>query len=161
MEKVKFDLSPCLQEVEVVYLFGSTPVRRHHLLIDIAIDHVTTRDPCHLASNFELEEVSNTSTLIPGVKCRGLISLLCSFPVTIFPVCEHLLSGLWYIEFHFNSDLVPPSLFFFKLVQHPLWLPSKQQFKGIKSCRGLEHLLPWESWEPSGAPDKALQVLPP
>lgn len=132
-----------------------------HDLLKPLWSHVTTRDPCHLASNFELEEVSNTSTLIPGVKCRSLIPLLCSFPVTIFPVCEHLLSGLWYIEFHLYSGLGPPSLLFFKLVQHPLWLPSKQQFKGIKSCRGLELLLPWESWEPSGAPDKALQVLPP
>lgn len=36
--------------------------------------HVTTKGLCHLVTNFELEEGSNTSTLSPGENCPADIS---------------------------------------------------------------------------------------
>ena len=37
---------------------------------------VTRKGPCHLASNLELDDGSNTSTLSPGANCLNLVPLL-------------------------------------------------------------------------------------
>ncbi len=79
---------------------------------------MTSKGPCHLASNLELEVGSNTSTLSPGAKLRSLVprlySRLClswaynKYAWRAAPRCGVLFSGPAHAEFRSCSPKVPP-----------------------------------------------------
>ncbi len=76
----------------MVDLTCPAPVRSNHLILRSPTRRVTSKGPCHLASNLELEVGSNAITLSPGAKLR------CPGPVTnsswrAAPRCEVLFSG--------------------------------------------------------------------
>lgn len=57
----------------MIYLCGSTPVCM------LPTHHVTIKGLCHLVTNFELEEGSNTSSLSPGEICHSVAEALLTF----------------------------------------------------------------------------------
>lgn len=62
----------------MIYLCGSFPFKLHHFMVKVPHSHVTTKGSCSLASNFKLDEGSNTRTLSypsPSV-VQGLLKIL-------------------------------------------------------------------------------------
>lgn len=51
------------RRLNVIYLCGSSPIQPYHLIVQGPTSRVTTKDPCQLVSNFELEDGSTTSTI--------------------------------------------------------------------------------------------------
>ncbi len=122
---------------------------------------VTSKGPCHLASNLELEVGSNTCTYLPVQNCviwspDCTAGSACPGPVTnspwrAAPRCGVLFSGPAHAEFHFCFPKVPPPTSSLKTSNTPRgWHPYRSS-KGenpVEACgtsrtankRGSSHL---------------------